>query len=112
MIAATVVIPTWVVAYVAVYLIGVWLSFVFLGYEGCRDTVDGLDVILAILWPVVIWIAVGSKIINLLYDWYVKWSRHHSVSLRRVAACLFWIALPIRPWRIGKMIRNHKRNER
>ena len=97
MMAAVVIIPTWVVACVAVYLIGVWLSFVILGYEGHRDTVDVLDIILAALWPVTIWVVSGYKIIDLLREWRVKWSRHHSVALRRVSAFLFWIALPIRP---------------
>lgn len=110
MIAATVVIPTWVVVCVIAYLVGAYVSLVIFGWQNPGYDMDELDVFTVILWPIFIWIAVGARILDELLTRYYRWSKRHQVAVRRIAALLFWITLPFRPMRIGAMIGGRKGN--
>ena len=91
---------------VAVYAVGAYATIVFLGWGSPKSArrFDCDDLILVVMWPVML-LCAGVAAIAAAWLAAAAWLRVHAPRGTRFMACaLRIVTLPLRPWRIGRLL--------
>ena len=97
-----------VLQYMIIYLVGMWLFGLWYGWvDLCTDHWDCSDTMAFIFWPIT------AILLSLLEIDYVigEFLTSHSRCKMIMKKILFWVFLPIRPVRLGMILREVFRNQ-